>query len=249
MALAQEGLASLDELQDFWPQALKKYEDTRRAFEALENTAGAATNAVNIARLHALLGHPEGAPLTPEAAAADPLGVLEIAVVREHFSEAAAMARRIVQTADKNDIETQRAAHLMLGLALARSGAGAAALESCAKAFELAHTANRPADEAEALLASAEAALAAQNRSLAARYATRAYTYFESAKTPEPLWRAGVLLLRSGNSDRAAAADASSALGRLKASWPMEDFHAYLSRPVIKRLHSELLRLNPADPN
>jgi tetratricopeptide (TPR) repeat protein len=29
MALAQEGLASLDELQDFWPQALKKYEDTR----------------------------------------------------------------------------------------------------------------------------------------------------------------------------------------------------------------------------
>jgi len=70
----------------------------------------------------------------------------------------------------------------------------------------------------------------------------------ESAKRPESLWRACVLLLRSGAAGRASAAEAAAALGELKASWPKEDFRSYLNRPGPRRLHVELLRVNPAAP-
>jgi len=93
-----------------------------------------------------------------------------------------------------------------------------------------------------------EAALAAGDRVQAAAYAARARTSLESAKRPESLWRACVLLLRSGAPDRAVAAEAAAALGQLKASWPAEDFRSYLNRPSIRRLHAELLRAFPAAP-
>jgi hypothetical protein len=61
-----------------------------------------------------------------------------------------------------------------------------------------------------------------------------------------------MLLIKSGASDQAiateAATQAATALGVLKASWPEEDFRSYLNRPVIRRLHAELLRVNPAAP-
>jgi hypothetical protein len=56
------------------------------------------------------------------------------------------------------------------------------------------------------------------------------------------------LLLRCGTPDRAVASQAAAALGELKALWPAEDFRSYLDRPVIRRLHAELLRVNPAAP-
>ena len=71
---------------------------------------------------------------------------------------------------------------------------------------------------------------------------------FAPAKKPESLWRAGVLWLRSGAPDPAVAAQAAAALGELKASWPPADFRSYLNRPVIRRLHAELLRVYPAAP-
>ena len=57
-----------------------------------------------------------------------------------------------------------------------------------------------------------------------------------------------MLLLRSGAPDPAVAAQAAAALGQLKASWPAEDFRSYLGRPVIRRMHAELLRVDPAAP-
>jgi hypothetical protein len=90
--------------------------------------------------------------------------------------------------------------------------------------------------------------LAAGDRAEAVEYAGRARAFFESARKPESLWRACVLLLRSGTPYRALAAEAAAALGTLKASWPAEDFRSYLNRPVTRRLHAELLRANPAAP-
>jgi hypothetical protein len=118
----------------------------------------------------------------------------------------------------------------MLGLALARSGAAPRALAECLKAVDLAH--GNPSAEADALLASAEAARAAGDRPAAIAYAKRAQAYFESAKHPESLWRASVLLGQSGQ--------AAAALDQLKSSWPPEDFNSYLNRPPIKRLYTEL---------
>ena len=48
--------------------------------------------------------------------------------------------------------------------------------------------------------------------------------------------------------DPALAPQAAAALGQLKASWPAEDFRSYLDRPVIRRMHAELLRVDPAAP-
>jgi hypothetical protein len=168
--------------------------------------------------------------------------------MQERFGEARAKAEALLRSADASDLETRRGASLVLGLALARSGAGARGLEACRKAFDLAHAAGNPAAEAEALLGSAEAALAAGDRAAAAGYAGRARAFFESAKQPESLWRACVLLLRSGAPDGAVAAQAAAALGELKASWPAEDFRSYLDRPVIRRMHAELLRVDPGAP-
>jgi tetratricopeptide (TPR) repeat protein len=249
LALAQEGLASLEELQDRWPQALRMFDQTRRAFEAIGNSSGVATNELNVALMYALLGHKgAGTGVSPQAEGSNPLNALQIILLRERFGEARAKAEAVLRSADASDLETRCGATLVLGLALARSGSGARGLEACHKAFELAQATARPATEADALLASAEAALAAGDRAEAAGYAGRARALLEKAGKPESLWRACVLLLRSGASDRAVAAQAAAALGELKASWPAEDFQSYLDRPIIRRWHAELLRVNPAAP-
>jgi tetratricopeptide (TPR) repeat protein/tRNA A-37 threonylcarbamoyl transferase component Bud32 len=247
LALAQEGIASLEALQDRWPQALRMFDAARRAFEAIGNSSGAATNELNVALMNAMLGH-AGGTLSQQAADSDPLDALQIILMQERFGEARAKAQTLLQSPDAGDLEARRGATLVLGLALARSGAGARGLEACRKAFDLAHAAGAPAAEADALLGSAEAALAAGDRAAAAGYAGRARALFESARKPESLWRACTLLLRSGASDHAVAAQAAAALGELKASWPAEDFRSYLNRPVIRRLHAELLRVNPGAP-
>jgi tetratricopeptide (TPR) repeat protein len=246
LALAQEGLASLEEIRDRWPQALRMFEEARRTFEAIGNSSGAATNAVNVALMHAMLGHKDGgAPTAQQTAAANPVSALRIILMQERFGEARAKAEALLQSADASDLETRRGASLVLGLALARSGAGDRGLEACRKAFDLAHAAGKPDAEADALMGSAEAALAAGDREAAAASAGRARAFFESAKKPESLWRACVLLLRSGAPDPAVAAQAAAALGELQATWPTEDFRSYLDRPVIRRMHAELLRAGP----
>ncbi|MGA2181498.1 MAG: protein kinase [Bryobacteraceae bacterium] len=249
LALAQEGLASLEVMQDRWPQALRMFDETRRAFEAIGNSSGVATNALNVALLHAMLGHKDdGTAAAQQAAGTDPLTVLQIILMQEHFGEARAKAEALLRSADASDLETRRGATLVLGLALARSGSAARGVEACRKAFELAQATGKPVLEADALLASAEAALAAGDRAEAAGYAGRARAFLQSARKPESLWRACVLLLRSGTPDRAVAAQAAAALSELKASWPAEDFRSYLDRPVIRRWHAELLRVDPAAP-
>jgi len=248
-ALAQEGLASLEMLQDQWPQARRLFDETRRVFEAIGNSSGVAINQLNVALIDAMLGHKlDGTAVPRLAAESDPVSALKIVLLEEHFGEARAKAEALLRGADASDLDTRCEASLVLGLALARSGAGARGLEVCRKAFELAQATGRPAEEADTLLASAEAALAAGDRAAAAESAGRARALLESAKQPESLWRACVLLLRSGAAGGAVAAEAATALGELKASWPKEDFRSYLDRPVIRRLHAELLRVNPAAP-
>ncbi len=168
--------------------------------------------------------------------------------MQERFGEARAKAQALLESPDTVDPETRRGATLVLGLALARSGAGARGLEACRKAFDLAHAAGASAAEADALLGSAEAALASGDRAAAAGYASRARALFEPARKPESLWRACVLLLRSGAPDHAVALQAAAALGELKTSWPAADFRSYLNRPVIRHLYAELLRVNPGAP-
>jgi tetratricopeptide (TPR) repeat protein len=248
LAYAQEGLAWLEYLQDRWPQALRMYDEARRAFEAIGNSSGAANDEMSVAVMHARLGHKGEGAATPQAVDANSISALQIILMQERFSEARAKAEALLGSADASDLETRRSASLVLGLALARSGAGTRGLVACRNAFDLAHAAGNRAEEAEALLGSAEAALAAGDRAAAAGYAGRARAFFESAKKPESLWRACVLLLRSGAPDPAGAAQAAAALGELKASWPAEDFRSYLDRPVIRRWHAELLRVDPAAP-
>ncbi|HUE03813.1 MAG TPA: protein kinase [Bryobacteraceae bacterium] len=249
LALAQEGLASLEALQDRWPQALGAFDDARRTFDAIGNSSGTAINELNVALMHAQLGHKGSSPAaTPQAGSTNSVTALQIILMQERFAEARAKAEALLASADAGDRETRRGASLVLGLALARSGAAARGLVACRQAFDLAHAAGNPAAEADALLAAAEAALDAGDRAAAAGYAGRARAFFETSRKPESLWRAGVLLLRSGAPDHAIVAEAAAALAELQASWPAEDFQSYLDRPVIRRMHAELLRANPPVP-
>ncbi|MGO4885289.1 MAG: protein kinase domain-containing protein [Bryobacteraceae bacterium] len=251
LALAQEGLASLELSQDRWPQALHMFDAARKVFEAIGNSTGTATDEVNVALIDAMLGHKGAAPPSPQAVDANDankVSAIEIVLLQERFGEARAKAEALLKSADASDLETRRGATLLLGLALARSGAGARGLEACRKALDMAHTAGNPGAEADARLAAAEAALAANDRTAAAQYASAARAYFVSAKKPESLWRACVLLLRSAPPDGAVAAAAAAALGELKASWPAEDFRSYLDRPEIKRMYAILLHFAPGAP-
>ncbi len=247
LALAQEGLASLEEFQDRWPQALRMFEDARRIFQEIGNASGVANNEANVALMHARLGHKEIA-VSPQAAEANPVSALQIILLQERFSEARAKAEALLKSADASDLETRRGAGLVLGLALARSGSGAQGMAACRKALEMAHAAANPASVADAMLASAEAAIAAGERAAAMGYGTGARTFFESAKKPESLWRSGLLLMRSGGADPIIAVQAAAALAELKSSWPAEDFRSYLNRPIIRRMYAELLRINPSAP-
>jgi tetratricopeptide (TPR) repeat protein len=249
LALAEEGLASLELREDRWPQALRMFEQARSTFQAIGNSTGTLTNEVNVALTHSLLGHKgEGTSLSPQAEATDPVDALRVGLMQERFGEVRAKAEALLRRTDASDRDTLCGATLVLGLALARSGAGARGLQECRKALELAHAAGNPAWETDALLDSAEAALAAGDRSAAADYAGRARAALASARKPESLWRACVLLSRAGTPDRSIATQAASALGGLKASWPGEDFRSYLNRPAIRRLYEELVRADPAAP-
>jgi tetratricopeptide (TPR) repeat protein len=249
VALAREGLASLEMLEDRWPQALLLFDETRRAFEAIGNSSGAAINRLNIALLHAMLGHQgDAAALTPQAAESDPASALQIILIQERFSEARAKAEALLRGADAGDLDTRCAASLVLGLALVRSGSARRGIEACREAFELSKSTGNSSREVEALLALAEAAVSTGDRAAAAAHAARARTSLELSKRPESLWRACMLLLQSGAGDRAVAAEAAAALGQLKSSWPVADFRSYLNRPIIRRTHLELLRAWPAAP-
>jgi hypothetical protein len=248
LAMAQEGLGSLEEMQDRWPEALRRFDEARRVFEAIGNSSGSAINEANVALMHALLGHKTGTTVSQQAVDANPVSALRIILMQERYGEARAKAEALLRTADASDLEKRRGASLVLGLALARSGAGARGLDACRKSFDLAHASGNPAAEAEARLAASEAALAAGDRAAAAEYAARARVFFESAGKPESLWRADVLLLRSGAADPAVAAEAAAALAELKALWPAEDFRSYLDRPIIRRMRTELLRVSAKGP-
>ena len=99
--------------------------------KAIGNSSGAATNELNVALMHAMLGHKDGAAPSQQAADASPLTALQIVLMQERFGEARAKAEALLQSADASDLETRRGASLVLGLALARSGAGARGLEAC----------------------------------------------------------------------------------------------------------------------
>jgi len=245
LALAEEGIASLDLRQDRWPEALRMFDQARATFAASGNSTGAAIDEVNVALMHALLGH-KGTPApSTQSLNANPDTAAELALVQGHFAEARAQAEALLSKADPSDRELRRAANLALGLALARSGAGARGLEACRRAIDLAHASGNPMREAEARLAAAEAALAANDRPDAAQYAAAARAYFESAKKPEALWRSCVLLLLSGEGGAPVAAQAANALGELKASWPGDEFRSYLDRQEIKRMYAILLHAAP----
>jgi tetratricopeptide (TPR) repeat protein len=249
IALAREGLASLEMLEDRWPQALLLFDDTRRAFEAIGNPSGTAVNRLNVALMHAMLGHAgDAAAVTPQSAESDPASAIQIILIQERFAEARAKAEALLRGADSGDLDTRCVANLVLGLALVRSGSARRGLEACREAFELSKSTGNSSREAEALLALAEAASSTGDRAAATDYAARARTSFESSKRPESLWRACVLLIESGAQDRAVAAEAAAALGQLKSLWPAADFRSYLNRPVIRRTHLELLRAWPAAP-
>jgi tetratricopeptide (TPR) repeat protein/tRNA A-37 threonylcarbamoyl transferase component Bud32 len=249
LGLAQEGLASLEVRQDQWPLALRTFDQARRTFEAVGNSSGVLNNEVNVALVHAMLGHKgEGTAVSPQAAEVSRVSALEVTLLQERFGEARTKAEALLRTADANDQDTRFRATLVLGLALARSGAGARAPEVCREAFDLAQATGKPAAQTDALLGLTEAALAAGNRKDAAKYAGRARASLQSAKQPESLWRACVMLMQSGTMDGAVAAQAAASLGELQASWPAEDFRSYLNRPVIRRLYAELLRVDPAAP-
>jgi len=248
LALAQEGIASLELRQDQWPQALRTFDQARRTFDAVGNSSGALINEVNVALVHAMLGHKgDGTAVSDQAAEVSRAGALEVILLKERFGEARTKAETLLKTADASDMDARFSATLVLGLALARSGAGVRSLDVVRKAFDLAQATAKPAAQTDALLALAEAALAAGNRKDAAEYSSRARASLQSAKQPESLWRACVMLMQSGTMD-GAAAQAAAALGELQASWPAEDFRSYLNRPVIRRLHAELLRVDPAAP-
>ena len=175
LALAQEGLASLELLQDRWPQALRMFDETRHAFEAIGNSSGVATNQLNVALTHAMLGHQgDATAVSQQAAESDPLSALQIILIQEHFGEARAKAEALLRSADASDLERGAAPPWRWASRWPVPAPAARGLEACRKAFELAKATGKSAEEADALLAWAEAALAAGDRTEAAESAGRA---------------------------------------------------------------------------
>ena len=217
LALAHEGLAWLEYLQDRWPQALRMFDKTRRDFEAIGNSSGAATDEMNVALLHAKLGHQGFRDAFPTSGRSESFVRLEMLLAEDRTAEVRIQAEAVLKSADAGDLESRRVAALALGLALARGGSGSHGLEDCRKAYDLSHKTGNPAAEAELCWPPAEAALAAADRTTATQDAGRAKRSLRVARKPESLWRACMLILRANPGDRTPlAAQAAAALAQLK---------------------------------
>jgi tetratricopeptide (TPR) repeat protein len=244
LGFAEEGLASLLEREERYPQVMEKL---AKAIALLsEQPANAGYLHIRRARAAMRMGRFEEARAELESAKTL-AGEQEVRLKSMAIAEEAALdaisgrpadaLRRLdeAEGAGQGQQKYDGARREYAAAALMMKGDGAKAVKEC--------------DEAESQgkldgglrLACAEAALAARDRERAQRWARAAQAEAEQFKKIESEWRAWQILAQADPADAGARDRAALSLERLKQEWGAEAFLGFAARPdVPKRLKGGL---------
>ena len=257
--LAQQGIGSVLEAQDRWPDALLYYQDAYAAAKQSGDQLDVAYSLLDSSRMLWQLGRYGEAQQAIDAASPgasrslrDQLEAVRcrMALSQRQFAVAGACSRRLLSQTGV-DHETAAEAASVLGLALASTGARRDGVASATEAAALAVKSGRPPLIAETGLARAEALLAAGDARQALDAALEAQPGFARAGRQEAEWRCWLVASRAAAAvDGAAGAkspeyarQASNLLAGLEQKWHSDSYSTYLARPDIQYARSQLARL------
>ena len=169
--------------------------------------------------------------------------------MQDNFTNAKAMAEKVVELAGTEFKGPATNAKIVIGLAESYGGAKAAGKQTTSAAVDVARQLNDPAQLASAQSAFAAALLLAGDSRSAATNALQAQEVFARLGQIESEWQALLIAAQAsenlGDKNRAReyAMRAKDTIAKLEQRWGSEDYKSYLSRPDIQRLRKELEQL------
>jgi tetratricopeptide (TPR) repeat protein len=257
MALAQQGIGSVLEAQERWPDALLCYQDAYAAAKQSGDQLNVAYSLLDSSRILWQLGrYGEAQQALDAASPGASLGLQEqlddircrMALSQRQFAAAVASGRRLLSQAGLSD-EAAAEAGSVLGLALASTGARREGVEATSQAVAVAVKSGEPSLIAETGLAQAEALLAAGDARRALDTALAAQPELARTGRQEAEWRCWLVASRAaaalgaGAKSREYAHQASNILATLEQKWNSDSYRTYLARPDIQYARSQLARL------
>jgi len=166
---------------------------------------------------------------------------MRMAVSREDFAEAHHIG---LELANARPVLVERDRALLTALTavvLAKTGHPGQAIERCSEAVRSARDLRIENLTATALTYCSEVALLAKNREQSRQWAAEAQSVFRRTGQAVSEWKAGALLALAGAPDARTAA--TTAFEDMQKEWDAGDFRRFLSRPDVKRLHDQLVKL------
>jgi len=257
IALAQQGIGTVLEAQERWPDALLSYREAYTAAKQSGDQLNVAYSLLDSSRTLWQMGRYSEAQqaldaASPEASRGlrDQLDAVRCRMLlsQRQFAVAVASSRRLLSQAGVSR-ETAAEAGMVLGLALASTGARRDAVTATAEAAAQAAKSGKPALIAETALAQAEALLAQGDAHTPLDTALAAQPGLARAGRQEAEWRCWLLASRAaaalgvGAKSREYAGQASNLLAGLEQKWHSDSYSSYLARPDIQYARSQLTRL------
>lgn len=257
--LAQQNLAIVLLTYARWPQAVDRYEEFRQSAAALHEYGNVVRALAGKAGALWRLGHyrdaenalveAEGAigdapiPMRPSLETAVLYRRAEILLSRGRSAEAAVLARQ-VHASNAASAQTAQSAGCLAGLAMARSGRVPAARRWCEQAIAaLLPNADR-FTVTEARMALAEITLVQGDTAAAEQVISQVTEWTGQVNDPETGWRAWALracaLRQHGDEEGARAAAQKASQLRAELGWDAANFQAYLRRPDLGLLLTQL---------
>lgn len=254
VGVSQQGIGSVLEAQERWPEALVQFRDAFAAATQAGDRVSAPYFAFDVSRVLCRLGRPDEArhvleQIDPgsswaQVVQADYLRAA-IAFTQRQFPAAIEASRRVLARPGLSNafLAGMRS---ILGAAQAASGAHSAALETTVEAVKLSGKYGSTVLMVEPMLARAEALLAARDRRGALEAALAAQPEFARTNRDEPAWRGWLLAARASDTpaeSRDYCEKATNSLAALQKKWDPESYQTYLSRPDVQFERGLLSRL------
>lgn len=265
MAFAHEGLGSVFDRRQRYPDALAHYEENYRISTELKIRLSVGYGAMNrgvelsqLGKLKEASTALEEALVIAENAGNDPFkdllaGVLvsnaSLALIQRKLPVAITQSQRALDLSATAYKSTAVRAGAILGLARSMNGQAAVGRKHSQEAVDLARTLLDPRWLSDALLALSEAALISGDTQTALAAASEAQQRFANASQRESEWRASLILAlaneKTGNQDRAQqlAKQAAAILAALENEWGSQNYDSYVSRPDVQECRKQLNRL------
>jgi serine/threonine protein kinase/tetratricopeptide (TPR) repeat protein len=252
--VAQQGIGSVLEAQERWPEALSHFREASALAAQGGDRLSAPYYAIDVSRVLCRVGRADEARRTLDQIDPGSNGTLltqsdflraAIALTQRQFPAAIESSRRVLARPGLNNAFAA-GTRSILGIAQAASGARREALKTTSEAAALAGQYGSTVLLVEPMLSHAEALLAAGDRPKAREVALAAQAEFARTGRDEPAWRGWVLVARASANPaevRESCEKATNSLAALQKKWDAETYQTYMNRPDVQFERGLLSRL------